>query len=184
MRHCHRAAAIPLDPAPAQSRPVNDQSLRVNTRAFSFPLSSVSGKKGVMYCVFNKTAESFLGLNVSCACTRWARLKGAVRNLRLGSDQGLWVIPSRGIHSLGALVPIDVIYLDADGRVIDLVEHASPFRLTPIRWKSRSILQLPTHTIYATNTKIGDELLICAPQEMETYLGNSTSKSGQQKTSA
>jgi hypothetical protein len=33
-----------------------------------------------------------------------------------------------------------------------------------------SVLELPTRTIYGSHTQIGDELLICSPEEMEKYL--------------
>jgi len=122
------------------------------------------------YCVFNKTTESFLGLSVGCAETPLARLKGLLGKFRLRSDEGLWVVPSRGIHTIGLLFPIDVIYMDAQYRVIDLIEHVGPFRIPRVRWKSWSVLQLPPHTIYASHTKPGDQLVICPPQEMETYL--------------
>jgi uncharacterized protein len=131
-----------------------------------------------VYCVFNKTAESFLGLNIRCPSTVWARLKGSLGKLRFGSDQGLWLVPSRGIHTAAPFFPIDIVYLDAQNRVIYLVEHARPIRLMPIRWRSRSILMLPPHTIYATNTKLGDQLLICSPQETETYLNKLATPAG------
>jgi hypothetical protein len=124
------------------------------------------------YCVFNKTTEAFLGLSISCADTPFARLRGLLGTFRLNSDEGLWVVPSRGIHTIGLLFPIDVIYMDSDYRVIELAEHVAPFSIAPVRWKSWSVLQLPPHTIYASHTKVGDELLICRPQEMEMYLKN------------
>lgn len=124
------------------------------------------------YCVFNKTAESFLGLNISCADTSWARLRGLLGKLKMSSDEGLWVVPSRGIHTVGMLMPIDVVYLDAGHRVIHLVEQLGSFRVGLIYWKSSSVLELPPHTIYASHTRVGDELLICLPEQMETYLKN------------
>jgi uncharacterized membrane protein (UPF0127 family) len=124
------------------------------------------------YCVFNKTTESFLGLNVRCADTPWSRLKGLLGTFRMSSDEGVWVVPSRGIHTIGMLIPVDVVYLDASCRVIHLVEHLGPFRVGPIRWKSSSVLELPPHAIYASHTKVGDQLIVCLPQEMETYLKN------------
>jgi uncharacterized membrane protein (UPF0127 family) len=128
------------------------------------------------YCAFNKTTESFLGLNISCAETPLARLKGLLGTLRLSSDEGLWVVPSRGIHTVGLLFPSDVIYMDAEYQVIHLVEHLNRFRFASIRWKSRSVLELPPHTIYASQTKVGDQLVICPPHEMETYLKNSAAR--------
>jgi uncharacterized membrane protein (UPF0127 family) len=123
-----------------------------------------------MYCVFNKTAESFLGLNITCASSAWARLKGVLGRFHFRSTQGLWFVRSRGIHTIGSPRPVDIVYLDVNTRVIDIVEHAGPFRLWPLRWKCHSVLELPPHTIYASNTKIGDQLLIFMPQQMESYL--------------
>jgi uncharacterized membrane protein (UPF0127 family) len=124
------------------------------------------------YYVFNKTRESFLGLNITCARTPLGRLRGLLGRLRIGLGEGLWLVPSRGIHTIGMLFPIDVIYLDEDHKVIHLVEHLRPFRVSPICLKSDSLIELPAHTIYASQTKVGDRMLICPPREMESYLAS------------
>ncbi len=62
---------------------------------------------------------------------------------------------------------IDVIYLDSANRVIHLIEHLKPFRISPIRGKCASILEMRARAIYSSNTQIGDELVICAPEEMK-----------------
>ncbi len=85
------------------------------------------------------------------------------------------MIPSQGVHSIGVLFAIDLIYLDSAHRVIHLVESFGTFRVGPILTQCSSVLQLPTRTIYSSQTQMGDELLICSPAEMETYLqGNQT----------
>lgn len=122
------------------------------------------------YCVFNQTGESFVGLNIRRADTALARLRGLLGQFRMRSGEGLWVVPSHGIHTMGLLAPIDLIYLDAGERVIHLVEHQSPFRMAPIRLKSVSVLELPPHTIYSSQTHVGDQVLICPSEEMEAYL--------------
>ena len=122
------------------------------------------------YCVFNQTREAFLALSVTRADNHLARLKGLLGRLRLRSDEGLWVVPSRGIHTIGLLFPIDLIYLDAQHRVVDLVEHLGTFRIGPLRTESASVLQLPTRTIYSSQTQVGDQLLICSAEAMEAYL--------------
>jgi uncharacterized protein len=80
------------------------------------------------------------------------------------------VIPSQGVHTIGVLVPIDLIYLDSDHRVIHMIESFGSFRIGPIRRHCSSVLELPARTIYSSHTQVGDELLICPPQEMEGYL--------------
>ena len=111
-----------------------------------------------------------MSLNVVAADTHFGRLKGLLGRMRLKSDEGIWVIPSQGVHSIGVLVPIDLIYLDADRRVIQTVESFGSFRIGPIRRNSQSVLELPTRTIYSSQTQVGDELLICLPEAMEEYL--------------
>ena len=118
-------------------------------------------------CVFNRNRESFLGLRVRSADTLLTRLKGLLGRIGLKPDDGIWLNPSSGIHTIGMLFAIDLVYLDSSHRVIHLVEHLGPFRISPIRIECASILELQPRTIYASNTKIGDELLICAPAEMK-----------------
>jgi len=122
------------------------------------------------FCVFNRTRESFLGLRIARADTLTMRLRGMLGKMRLKPDDGFWLIPSRGIHTIGMLFAIDLIYLDAANRVIHLVEHLGPFRISPIRIKCASILELSSRAIYSSNTQIGDQLLICPPEEIEAYL--------------
>jgi uncharacterized membrane protein (UPF0127 family) len=124
------------------------------------------------YYVFNKTRESFLGLGVSCADSPSGRLRALLGKLRITQGGGLWLVPSRGIHTIGMRFPIDVIYLNADHQVIHMVEHLRPFRFSPNYRDSSSLLGLPAHTIYASQTKLADRLLICPPEEMETYLAS------------
>jgi uncharacterized membrane protein (UPF0127 family) len=117
----------------------------------------------------NLTRQSFLSLDVSPADSCLTRLRGLLGRMRLRGDEGLWIVPSQGIHTIGLLFPIDVIYLDAQLRVVHLIEHLRPLRLAPLRLRSASVLELPTRTIYSTNTQIGDRLLICTPEEMLEY---------------
>jgi uncharacterized membrane protein (UPF0127 family) len=119
--------------------------------------------------VFNLTRQSFLSLGVSPAHTHMSRLRGLLGRMRLRSDEGLWIVPCQGIHTIGLLFPIDVIYLDGNQRVIHVIEHLGPFRVSSIRIRSSSVLQLPTRTIYSSNTQVGDQLMICTPEEMENY---------------
>jgi uncharacterized protein len=122
------------------------------------------------YCVFNQTGESFVGLNIHRADTPMARLRGLWGQFRLKSGEGLWVVPSHGIHTVGLVTPVDVIYLDAGHRVIHTVEHLGPFRIAAFLRKSCSVLELPPHSIYSSQTHVGDQLLICPPDEMDAYL--------------
>jgi uncharacterized membrane protein (UPF0127 family) len=122
------------------------------------------------YCVYNPIRETFLSLAVVAADNTYARLKGLIGRLRLRSDEGLWVVPSRGIHTIGVYFPIDIVYLDEGHRVIHVEESFPAFRVAPWRTQSASVLQLPPHTIYSSQTQLGDQLVICMADEMEQQI--------------
>ena len=122
------------------------------------------------YCVYNATRECFLSLNVKAADTMLSRLRGLIGRFRLKPDEGIWVVPSQGVHSFGLLFPIDLIYLDENREVIHLVEHFRAFQIGPIKTKAESVLELPTHTIYSSQTQLGDRLVICVAEEMQERL--------------
>jgi uncharacterized membrane protein (UPF0127 family) len=128
------------------------------------------GMKQTTYCVYNQTRSCFLSLDVSLANTSLLRLKGLLGKLKIRSDEGLWVVPSRGVHTLGLLFPLDLLYLDGHRRVIHLVESLPPFRIAPLKTQSESVLELPIHTIYSSQTQPGDQLLICLAEEMHGSL--------------
>ena len=122
------------------------------------------------YCVYNQTRESFLSLGVVAADTTLARLKGLIGKLALGLDEGLWMVPSQGIHTVGVLFPIDLVYLDDSYQVIHVAESFPTFRISPLISQAASVLELPTHTIYSSQTQPGDQLMICGAEEMEVRL--------------
>jgi uncharacterized membrane protein (UPF0127 family) len=134
------------------------------------------GKGAKTYCVFNQTRESFLSLNVALTDTHFGRLKGLVGRLRLKGDEGIWVVPSQGVHTIGVLFAVDLIYLDKDNRVIHLDESFGSFRIGPVRSAGASVLELPMRTIYSSQTQMGDQLLICSPEDMEEFLGGSNGR--------
>lgn len=122
------------------------------------------------YCAYNQTRECFLSLSVTVANTTFSRLRGLIGRLRLKPDEGLWVVPSQGVHTLGVLFPLDLIYLDEHHQVLHVIEHFPRFRIAPIRVKAASVLELPIHTIYSSQTRPGDRLILCAAEEIEDRL--------------
>jgi uncharacterized membrane protein (UPF0127 family) len=115
-------------------------------------------------CAFNLTRQSFLGLNIRRADTLTARLRGLLGFKRLEADEGVWIVPSRGVHTIGLLFTIDLVYLDADLKVLHMVEHLRPFGIAPMKIKAQTVLELPARAIYSSRTQVGDKLLICPPE--------------------
>lgn len=110
--------------------------------------------------VFNKTKQTFLAYRVKVADSMLGRLIGLLGKRSLEADSGLWIFPSRGIHTLGMMFDIDVIFLDKDLRVVGVHEVIHPFSMTGLYLNAESALELPAHTIFKTRTAVGDEMMI------------------------
>ncbi len=121
-------------------------------------------------CAYNQTRECFLGLEVEGADLSLAKLKDRISSLALKSGEGLWLTPFRGLPEWGIRVPLDLLYLDQDGRVIDVVESYPVFRANAATPQPASVLALPTHSIYSSQTQSGDQLVLCAAEEMQERL--------------
>jgi uncharacterized protein len=111
---------------------------------------------------FNRTRSQYLATRLSIADTHWSRLRGLVGKTAsdFQQERGLWIVPCRGVHTLGMRFPIDVIYLSPDKVVVHMEPALAPWRFAPVRLKASSVLELPENTIRSTGTTIGDQLEI------------------------
>jgi uncharacterized membrane protein (UPF0127 family) len=85
------------------------------------------------------------------------------------AGQALWIVPSRGVHTIAMGFPLDVLYLDGARNVLHLEENVKPWRVAPIRMSAASVLELPLGTIQKSGTEIGDQIEIATanqPEEM------------------
>ena len=88
------------------------------------------------------------------------RTKGLIgRSLQEFAQGGaLWIIPCDGVHTFGMRFPIDVAYLDSDGRILKIYHRLAPFRIAALSFKTKSVLELPPGILAQTNTEVGDVL--------------------------
>ena len=123
---------------------------------------SSNGHNNHSVYVYNKTQETFVATEATVADSYFPRLVGLLGRTKRWAQpgRGLWIVPSRGVHTIGMLFPIDLIFLSKEKQVIHVEEHVRPFRISAVSLKASSILELPVHTIYRTGTKVGDQLEI------------------------
>jgi hypothetical protein len=129
-------------------------------------------------CAYNQTRECFLGLEVITADLSNANFQERVMALTLNSGEGLLMLPFCGVPETGMRSPIDLIYLDPDYRVIEAVESFPVSHFATLNQQPACVLALPTHSIYSSQTQTGDQLVICAADEMETSLERFSAASG------
>lgn len=111
---------------------------------------------------FNQTRQTYVSTDLALANTHWTRFRGLLGLAAddFGNGSGLWIIPCRGVHTLGMGFSIDVVYLDRALKVVDVQSAVKPWRFTPIRLGATSVLELPCHTAAATKTEVGDTIVI------------------------
>ena len=112
--------------------------------------------------VYNRTRQTFIATEVLVADTYLRRLIGLLGKTRRWArpGRGLWIIPSCGIHTIGMLFPIDLVFIDKECNVVGVQEFVRPFRISRVCLKANSVLEFPVHTIHRSCTEIGDTLEI------------------------
>jgi uncharacterized membrane protein (UPF0127 family) len=71
-----------------------------------------------------------------------SRLKGLLGRKHLHSGDGLLLRPANMVHTWFMRFAIDVVFVDADMRVVGITHDAGPWRLTGRRG-ARSVIELP-----------------------------------------
>jgi uncharacterized membrane protein (UPF0127 family) len=116
--------------------------------------------------IVNRTQGTLLGSRVLLADTWWQRFRGFLGRGAPGSGEGILLAPCNAIHTFGMTFPLDVVFLDAQGRVLDLRRSLRPWRTARGRSGTRYVLEVPTGTIDQTSTHIGDELSWASKQQV------------------
>jgi uncharacterized membrane protein (UPF0127 family) len=112
----------------------------------------------VTVCVVNRTRGIVLGVKVRTASTFLSRLVGLLGTAEIADGEGLWIVPCRSVHTLGMRYPLDVVFLDARGIVVGILEGLPPNRVGRVFRDARGALELRSGILAATGTAPGDRL--------------------------
>jgi hypothetical protein len=123
-----------------------------------------------VHCAYNQTRECFLALEVLATELSYVSIGEILAKQSFKSGEGIWLKPFHGIPTTGLFAPLDLIYLDSHCRVIEVVESFPTFLATSVISRVASVLVLPAHSIYSSQTQPGDQLILCVAEEMEAQL--------------
>lgn len=110
------------------------------------------------YKVINSTRGVDLAEQAEVADTFLTRLVGLLNRENLPAGEGLIIRPCNSVHTFFMRFPIDVLFLNADGKIVDMRCELMPHRATQIVPEAKSVLELPAGTVLATRTMPGDQL--------------------------
>ena len=82
---------------------------------------------------------------------------GLMGRSSLASGGGLWIEPCNSIHMFFMLFAIDVLFLDRDGKVKRVLLRLRPWRVSPIVFGARTVVELPAGTL-ADKSMVGRKL--------------------------
>ncbi len=104
----------------------------------------------------NHTRNKMLADKGIVANRPWLRMRGLIGRSSLEPGEGLLLLGTKGIHTIGMRFAIDVLFLNDDGWVIHLIHALKPFRFSPVIKTSGMVLELPAGTLKETGTQVGD----------------------------
>jgi uncharacterized membrane protein (UPF0127 family) len=99
-----------------------------------------------------------VGESIRIAETGVTRIVGLLGERELLPGDGLLIVPSQGVHTLGMRFAIDIAVLDGAWNVIAIVRDMRPFRMTRVFWKAAAVLELRSGTLESSSTLVGDIL--------------------------
>jgi uncharacterized protein len=96
--------------------------------------------------------------HVEIAATPWRRFMGLMFRRELPEGHGLALAPCNSIHMFFMRIPLDVAFLDGDGRVLRAYHGIRPWRVSRIVRGGKAAIELPAGTLRATGVDTGTVL--------------------------
>jgi uncharacterized membrane protein (UPF0127 family) len=99
--------------------------------------------------------------DLEIARSSWSRFVGLMGRRELPAGHALWIEPCNSIHMFFMRFAIDVLFLDREGRVKRVLLKLKPWRVSPIVFGSRTVVELPAGTL-ADKSLVGRQLRLDA----------------------
>jgi protein-S-isoprenylcysteine O-methyltransferase Ste14/uncharacterized membrane protein (UPF0127 family) len=87
-------------------------------------------------------------------------MKGLLGTRALGVDEGLWITPSNQVHTIGMRYALDLVFVDAENRVVAVEENVAPGRIVRKVRTANSVLELPAGAIERLAVAEGARLMV------------------------
>jgi uncharacterized membrane protein (UPF0127 family) len=109
--------------------------------------------------MWNESSGVRLAWQVAVADTFWSRLCGWMGKREFPLGEALWIKPCKGVHTFFMRAPIDVVFLDREGRVVEMVHSLKPNRVVPLIREATTAVELPAGTLLAAGVRLRDRVV-------------------------
>ena len=108
--------------------------------------------------ILNSTRNTELADKAWTAVGFWPRLVGLLKRSSLEPGEALILEPCTSVHTAFMRFAIDVVYVGRSGQVVKLSPGLKPYRMSGVLRGGRAVIELPSGTVEATGTVVGDQL--------------------------
>lgn len=106
----------------------------------------------------NVTRNLIVADHVEVARSIWARFWGLMFRKGLGRDEALLIDPCSSVHTMFMRFPIDIVFLDAENRVVKITQDLRPWRIG-LASGSKRVLEMPSGTVAKCGLAVGDTVV-------------------------
>jgi uncharacterized protein len=111
------------------------------------------------FTLINDRTHAVVASSVELAVTARDRMRGLLGRARLEPSAGLLLSPCAAIHTAFMRFPIDVVFVDGDGKALRVIRQLQPWRVAVSR-RARAVIELGDGTIGPGDVEIGDRLRV------------------------
>lgn len=94
--------------------------------------------------LINTATDTVVAHQVELANTFGQRLRGLMCRREMPTGSAMLLYPCNAVHTCFMRFAIDVVFLDRDGKVLEIVHNLSPFRYAGPVKESIMVVELPT----------------------------------------
>ncbi len=113
-----------------------------------------------MWLVRNATTGRVLAWRVRRADGWFERAVGFLPRTRIAPEEGLWFERCHAVHTLGMRVPIDMVFLDKENRVVRIEPNVLPHKLMVTAKHAHTVAEFGPGFVAANPLNVGDRLEI------------------------
>ena len=122
----------------------------------------------VVFLIQNLTKNTYIAQKVRVADSFFTRLKGLLGTDSLAAGSALVIAPCSSVHTFGMVYPIDVLFIDAENRVVRVVASLAPGRIIYCKTSSY-VIEAPAGIAESTQTEAGDQVLVESEQHRTRF---------------
>lgn len=130
----------------------------------STPIKVEFTKEGELY-FFKRESDSLIAkFDIEIAKTDYETQRGLMDRYTMKSNQGMLFIftntQPRSFYMKNTYIPLDIIYLDSDGKIVSFQENAKPLDETsiPSQVPAKYVFEINGGMVQSLNLEIGDKI--------------------------